>query len=194
MKAKDGLEILKLESARGWQNWLEKNHAQPEGVWLLHAKKASGKKTVSYAEAVDEALCYGWIDSLKQTFDELYYKQKYTPRKPRSVWSKINVDKAEKFIKEGKMQPSGLTAIEVAKANGEWARAYDSSRTMEIPKDFQAALNKNPKAKKFYKTLNKTNSYAICWRIQTAKRPETRAARIEKFISMLERGEKLYQA
>ena len=121
MKTKDGLEILNLKSAKDWHDWLGKNYSQQTGVWLLHAKKGSGKTTVSYMEAVDEALCYGWIDSLKQTFDDQYYKQKYTPRKPRSVWSKINVAKAERFIKEGRMRPSGLTAIEIAKANGEWA-------------------------------------------------------------------------
>ncbi len=192
MKAKDGLQILLFESPEDWRSWLQKHQAQTEGVWLLHAKKASGKKSVSYAEALDEALCYGWIDSQKQTYDELYYKQKYTPRRAKSIWSKVNVAKAEQFIKEGKMQPTGFAAIEAAKANGEWARAYDSGSTITTPKDFQAALNKNPKAKEFYASLNKTNTYAFCWRIQTAKKPETRQARIEKFISMLEHGEKLY--
>lgn len=181
-----------LESATKWRNWLEKHFAQTEGVWLLHAKKASGKKTVSYLEALDEALCYGWIDSLVQTYDESYYKQKYTPRCAKSVWSKVNVAKAEQLIKEGKMQPSGFAAIETAKANGEWARAYDSSKTMAMPKDFQTALDNNAKAKEFYKTLNKTNTYAILFHIQTAKKPETRMARIEKFVSILERGEKPY--
>jgi uncharacterized protein YdeI (YjbR/CyaY-like superfamily) len=192
VRAKDGLEILLFESAPDWYNWLKEHGSQTEGVWLLHAKKASGKKSVSYAEALNEALCFGWIDSQKQSYDELYYKQKYTPRRAKSVWSKVNVAKAEEFIKAGKMQPSGFAAIEMAKTNGEWARAYDSSTTMATPKDFQAALNKNSRAKKFYLTLNKTNTYAFCWRVQTAKKPETRKARIEKFVSMLERGEKLY--
>lgn len=192
MKAKDGLEILNIKSSADWHGWLEKHHSQQTGVWLLHAKKGGGQISVSYTEAVDEALCYGWIDSLKQTFDDLYYKQKYTPRKPRSVWSKINVAKAEQFIKDGRMRPSGLMAVEIAKANGEWARAYDPGSTMAVPKDFQEALNKNPRAKKFFLTLNKTNSYAILWRIQTTKRPETRTARIAKFVDMLNEGKKLY--
>lgn len=192
MKARDGLEIIKCKSAQEWHSWLEKHRSQEGGVWLLHAKKASGEKSVSYSEAVDEALCYGWIDSLKQTFDDKYYKQKYTPRRAKSVWSKVNVAKIKKLTKEGKMQPSGLAAVELAKANGEWARAYDSSSTITMPEDFQAALNKNPKANKFYKTLNKTNMYAFNWRLQTAKKPEIRKARIDKFVAMLERGEKLY--
>ncbi len=192
MKAKDGLEIIECKSQQQWHDWLAKHYSQTQGVWLLHAKKASGKKTVSYSEALDEAICYGWIDSLKQTFNEAYYKQKYTPRRAKSVWSKTNVAKAEQFIKEGKMQPSGLAVIEAAKTNGEWARAYDSSNTMAVPEDFQATLDNNPKAKKFYAALNKTNAYAFCWRIQTAKRTETRKVRIENFICMLERGEKLY--
>lgn len=186
------LPVLSFTSQQDWRNWLEENHNQPKGVWLKHAKKASGKTSVSYTEALDEALCYGWIDSLVQKYDDDYYLQKYTPRGPRSVWSKINVGKVEALINKGKMQPAGLAAIELAKQDGRWDAAYDSQSTSKVPEDFQAALDKNPKAKRFFETLTKANVYAFCWRIQTAKKPETRKARIERFIEMLNRGEKLH--
>ena len=148
--------------------------------------------SVSYAEALDEALCYGWIDSQKQSYDNDYFLQKYTPRGPKSVWSKINVAKVEALAKMGKMQPAGLAAIDLAKHDGRWEAAYDSSSSNEIPNDFLTELDQNPKAKQFFETLNKANVYGFCWRIQTANRPETRKARIEKFIDMLNRGEKLH--
>ena len=137
-------------------------------------------------------MCYGWIDSQKQAYDANYYLQKFTPRGPKSVWSKINVAKAEVLIKSGKMQAAGLAAINAAKQDGRWYAAYDSLSASVVPEDFQAALEKNPKAKQFFETLNKANVYAFCWRVQTAKNPETRIARIEKFIDMLNRGEKLH--
>lgn len=148
--------------------------------------------SVTYAEALEEALCYGWIDGQKQPYDNEYWLQKFTPRGPKSIWSKINVTKIEALIKFRKIQPSGLAAVEAAKLSGAWQTAYDSPSTTTIPKDFQAALDKNPKAKQFFETLNKANVYGFCWRVQTAKRPETRKARIEKFIDMLSRGEKLH--
>jgi uncharacterized protein YdeI (YjbR/CyaY-like superfamily) len=147
---------------------------------------------VSYQEALEEALCYGWIDSQKQAYDNDYYLQKFTPRGPKSIWSKNNVAKVESLINMGKMQPAGLAAIEAAKQDGRWNAAYDSPSASKVPEDFQAALDKNPKAKQFFATLNKANVYAFCWRVQTAKKPETRKARIEKFIDMLNRGEKLH--
>lgn len=186
------LPVLLFESQQDWHTWLEKNHSQPKGVWLKHAKKAFGKKSVSYAEALDEALCYGWIDSQMQAYDQYYYLQKFTPRGPKSVWSKINVAKVESLIKMGKMQPAGLAAIDLAKQDGRWGAAYDSPGASKVPEDFQVALDKNPKAKQFFETLNKANVYAFCWRVQTAKKLETRKARIEKFIDMLNRGEKLH--
>ncbi len=148
--------------------------------------------TVSYEEALEEALCYGWIDSQKQTYDKDYYLQKFTARGSKSVWSKINVAKAETLIKSERMQPSGLAAIEAAKKSGLWQAAYDSPSMSSVPEDFQIALDKNPDAKQYFETLNKTNVYAFCWRIQTAKKLETRKARIDKFIDMLNRGEKLH--
>lgn len=187
-----GLPVLLFASQKDWRAWLDKNNSQPQGVWLKHAKKSAGKMSVSYQEALEEALCYGWIDSQKQTYDSDYYLQKFTTRGPKSIWSKNNVAKAESLIKMGRMQPSGLAAVKAAKQDGRWDAAYDSPSTIVVPEDFQAALNKNPKAKQFFETLNKANVYAFCWRVQTAKKPETRMARIEKFIDMLNRGEKLH--
>jgi len=186
------LPVLLFTSKQDWHIWLDGNHSQHKGLWLKHAKKSSGKESVSYQEALEEALCYGWIDSQKQAYDSDYYLQKFTPRGPKSVWSKINVTKVEALTKVGKMQPAGLAAIESAKQDGRWDAAYDSPSASEIPEDFQAALDKNPKAKQFFETLNKANVYGFCWRVQTAKKSETRIARIEKFIDMLNRGEKLH--
>lgn len=186
------LPILFFRVQDDWRKWLEENHKQLQGVWLKHAKKSSGKISVNYAEALEEALCYGWIDSQKQAYDQDYFLQKFTPRGPKSVWSKINKAKAEELIGSGKMKPAGLAAINEAKQDGRWDAAYDSPSSSEVPADFQAALNKNPKAKQFFETLNKANVYGFCWRIQTAKKPETRKARIEKFIDMLNRGQKLH--
>lgn len=186
------LPVLLFASKQDWHVWLDENHSRHKGLWLKHAKKSSGKESVSYQEALEEALCYGWIDSQKQAYDHDYYLQKFTPRGAKSVWSKVNVAKAEALIKMGKMQPSGLAAITVAKRDGRWDAAYDSPSASKVPEDFQAALDKNPKAKQFFETLNKANVYAFCWRVQTAKKPETRKARIEKFIGMLNRNEKLH--
>lgn len=186
------LPVLLFSSQAEWHDWLEANHPRPQGVWLKHAKKASGKQSVSYDQAVEAALCYGWIDSQKQAYDNEYFLQKFTPREPKSIWSKVNVAKAEALIKTGRMQPAGLAAVEAAKADGRWAAAYDSASTSKVPDDFAAALELNPKAKEFFESLNRANVYAITWRIQTAKKPETRAARIKKFISLLNNGEKLH--
>ncbi len=186
------LPVRLFTTQESWRTWLEENHAQALGVWLKHAKKSSGKTSVSYTEALEEALCYGWIDSQKQAYDEDYFLQKFTPRGPKSVWSKVNVAKVEALTASGKMQPAGLAATALAKQDGRWDAAYDSQSTNKIPEDFLAALDKNPNAKQFFMTLNKANIYGFCWRIQTAKKSETRDARIEKFIDMLNRGEKLH--
>lgn len=186
------LPVMLFATPDAWRDWLAQNHQQPQGVWLKHAKKASGKQSVSYHEALEDALCFGWIDSQKQTYDNDYYLQKFTPRGPKSIWSKINVAKAEALIGSDRMQPAGLAAIDAAKHDGRWEAAYDSPGSNQIPADFQVALDANPAAKQFFATLNKTNVYSFCWRIQTAKKPETRTARIEKFIAMLARGEKLH--
>jgi uncharacterized protein YdeI (YjbR/CyaY-like superfamily) len=190
-KFKD-LPVSLFESREAWQDWLHKHHTQTQGLWLKLAKKASGRASVSYAEAVDEALCYGWIDAQKASYDSDYWLQKFTPRRPKSIWSKVNIAKVELLLKANKMQPAGLVAVETAKQTGAWQAAYDSSSMMLVPEDFQTELDKNPVAKQFFLTLNKAGTYAFCWRIQTAQRPETRQARIKKFINMLNKGEKLH--
>lgn len=186
------LPVLLFVSQHDWHGWLEENHNKHKGLWLKHAKKSSGKQSVSYGEALEEALCYGWIDSQKQAYDKDYFLQKFTPRGPKSVWSKNNVTKVESLIKARKVRPAGLAAIKSAKQDGRWDAAYDSPSASKVPEDFQAELDKNPKAKQFFETLNKANVYAFCWRVQTAKKPQTRKAKIEKFIEMLNRGEKLH--
>jgi len=175
-----------------WEAWLAKNHAKSPGLWLRIAKAASNMKSVSYAEAVDVALCYGWIDGHKKAFDEDTWIQRFTPRGKRSMWSKINREKAQRLIESGRMQSPGLDAIARAKESGHWESAYDSHRTATVPEDFQRALDAHPKAKKFFATISSTNRYAILYRIQTAKRAETRVRRIEQFIAMLESNEVLH--
>jgi len=161
-------------------------------VWLKVAKKDSGISSVTIPEALDIALCYGWIDGQRLGFDEKYYLQKYTLRRPKSLWSKINVEKVERLIASGQMKPAGFKAIEAAKADGRWARAYDSQKNISVPEDFQAALDKNKKANAFFVTLNSVNRYAILFRIHNAKKTETRTKRIRQFIEMLEKNEKIY--
>ena len=186
------LPIKLFKSQQAWTTWLDKNHAKSEGVWLQIAKKAGNVKTVTYTEAVEVALCYGWIDGQGKGLDDSAWLQKFTPRGPRSIWSKINRQKAEELIASGRMQPAGLAAIERAKQNGRWDNAYDSHRTAGVPADLQAALDANAKAKAFFATLDSTNRYAILFRLQTAKKAETRARRIAQFVGMLEKHEKLY--
>jgi uncharacterized protein YdeI (YjbR/CyaY-like superfamily) len=187
-----GLPVYQFETQKQWRAWLDKHHTQTSGVWLKIAKKATGIATVTYAEALDEALCYGWIDGQKNSYDGDYFLQRFTPRRPKSIWSKINIAKVAALTEAGKMKPGGLAAVTAAKADGRWAQAYDSHSTSTVPADFQAALDRNQQAKEFFATLNKTNTYAFLWRIQTAKKPVTRQARIEKFITMLANGEKLH--
>jgi uncharacterized protein YdeI (YjbR/CyaY-like superfamily) len=192
MELFNDLPVLLFTSQKDWHTWLAANHNQPKGVWLKHAKKSSDKESVSYQGALEEALCFGWIDSQKQAYDSDYYLQKFTPRGPKSVWSKVNVAKVDALIESGRMQPAGTVAVDTAKQSGAWQAAYDASSTTTVPEDFQAALDRDPEAKRFFETLNKANVYAFCWRLQTAKKSETRAARIEKFIDMLHRGQKLH--
>jgi uncharacterized protein YdeI (YjbR/CyaY-like superfamily) len=172
--------------------WLQENHAEARGIWLKIAKKDAVARSVSYAQALESALCYGWIDGQKAGFDEQYWLQKFTPRGPRSIWSKVNREKAMALIAEGKIQPAGLRQVELAKADGRWDSAYASQSTISIPDDFQRELDNDPEARSFFSTLDSANRYAILWRIHTAKRPETRAARIRKFVDMLAKHEKLH--
>lgn len=186
------LPLLPFESKKKWTDWLAKQHDKSAGVWLKLAKKDSGIPSVTYDEALEVALCYGWIDGQKKALDNKYWLQKFTPRGPKSIWSKINTEKAEKLIASGEMKPAGLKAIAAARADGRWETAYSSQKNMSVPDDFEAALDGNRKAKAFFATLNSANRYAILFRIQTAKKTETRARRIQQFVEMLERGEKLY--
>jgi uncharacterized protein YdeI (YjbR/CyaY-like superfamily) len=186
------LPIMPFEDQAVWAAWLANNHATSAGVWLRLAKKATGTPSVSYAEALEVALCYGWIDGQKKGYDDAWWLQKFTPRGPKSIWSNINKQKAQALIDSGQMQPAGLAAVERAKQDGRWDAAYDSQSRIDVPSDLQAELDRNPAAKAFFATLNSTNRYAILFRIQTAKKPETRAKRIQQFIGMLERHELLY--
>jgi uncharacterized protein YdeI (YjbR/CyaY-like superfamily) len=184
--------ITEFTTRDDWRAWLEAHHAGSPGVLLLIAKKGSARQTVSYTEALDVALCYGWIDSHKQAHDDSGWLQKFTPRGARSVWSKLNRERAERLIAGGEMRPSGLAEVERARADGRWAEAYDSPRTAVVPDDLQAGLEARPEAKAFFETLDSANRYAIIWRMQTAKKAETRERRLRQFIEMLERHEKLH--
>lgn len=190
-KSKDQ-PVMLFASKNAWASWLNKNQATSAGLWLRLAKKAAELESVTYAEALDVALCYGWIDGQKKSFDQESWLQKFTPRGTKSIWSKINREKAQELIEAGKMQPAGLQAIEKAKQDGRWDAAYDSQSKATVPDDLQAALDRNPQAKAFFATLNSVNRYAILFRIQTAKKVETRARRIQQFIQMLEKNEKLH--
>jgi uncharacterized protein YdeI (YjbR/CyaY-like superfamily) len=189
---KDGKPILQLASQADWEAWLDAEHASADGVWLKFAKKGSGVETVVYAEALDVALCYGWIDSQVSRLDERFYLQKFTPRRARSKWSQVNRAKIEELTKQGRMKPAGVEQVELAKADGRWDAAYASPANVEMPDDLQAALDASPKAAEFWEVLNKSNRFAIVYQLHDAKKPETRARRLEKFVGMLERGEKLY--
>ncbi|MBN2115592.1 MAG: YdeI/OmpD-associated family protein [Anaerolineales bacterium] len=187
------LPVLPFESKKNWADWLARQHDKSPGVWVKLAKKDSSIRSVTRDEALDVALCYGWIDGQGKSFDDKYWLQKFTPRRPKSIWSKINTEKVERLIASGEMKPAGLKAIEAAKRDGRWEAAYSSQKNITVPEDFQAALEKNKKAKAFFATLNSVNRYAILFRIHNAKRPETRARRIRQFLAMLARGEKIYE-
>lgn len=192
MESSKELLILGFATQQDWETWLAEHYADPTGIWLKIAKKATGAQSISYAEALESALCYGWIDGQKAAFDEQYWLQKFIPRRPKSVWSQINRDKANVLIEAGRMQPSGLLQVELARADGRWDAAYASQSGATMPDDLQEALNKNPLAHDFFLTLNSVNRYAIIFRVQTAKKAETRAAKIQKFVEMLAKGEKIY--
>lgn len=191
MKGKDGRPILAFATPKAFAAWLRANHAKSDGIWLKFAKKGSGIPSVTYAEALDEALCWGWIDSQTMSLDAKQYLQKFGPRRSKSMWSKINRGRVARLIKEKRMRPPGLAEVERAKADGRWADAYGGSALMKPPTDFLKALNARKKAKAFYTTLSKADTYAISWRILEAKKPETRARRIKQYVAMLARGEKL---
>ncbi len=191
MKNAEQFPTLLFETRQDWEAWLEEHQAEA-GIWLKIAKKGTGIPSITIAEALDSALCYGWIDGQRASFDGNYFLQKFTPRRPKSTWSKINCKKVAALTEAGRMRPAGLRQVELAKADGRWEAAYDAQSTMTVPDDFQSELEKNPTAKDFFATLNSQNRFAILFRIQTAKKPETRSARIQKFIDMLTRHEKIY--
>jgi uncharacterized protein YdeI (YjbR/CyaY-like superfamily) len=188
----DDLPILLFASKPELEAWLEENHEGAEGLWLKIAKKGSGVESVNYAEALELALCFGWIDSQKRGFDEAFFLQRFTPRRPRGKWSQINRTKAEELIAAGAMRSAGLTEVEAAKADGRWDAAYAGQRAATVPDDLRGELDRNKVAGEFFATLDSANRYAILYRLEEAKKPETRQRRLRKFIAMLERGEKIH--
>jgi len=183
------LPTLPFESKKKFADWLAKEHDKSAGVWMKLAKKATGIPSVTYAEALDVALCYGWIDGQRGSFDDKYFLQKFTPRRPKSIWSKINTEKVERLIVSGEMKLSGLKAVEAAKQDGRWDAAYKSQKNIEVPEDFKSALSRNKKAGTFFESLTGSKRYSFLFRIETAKKAETREKRIHQFVEMLEKGE-----
>ncbi|WP_114210983.1 YdeI/OmpD-associated family protein [Acidisarcina polymorpha] len=188
----DSSLIRLFPSKETWLEWLERHHVESTGLWLRLAKKNSSLQSVSYQEALETALCYGWIDGQRKPESDQAWLQRFSPRSNRSVWSKINRDKVLALISSGAMKPAGFAAIENAKKNGRWDAAYDSPAGAIVPDDLQAALDEHPKAQAFFESLNRANRYAVLWRIQTVKRVETRIRKIEQLVAMLERGEKFH--
>ena len=177
------IPIITFTDALAWREWLDKNYTDQTGVWIKIAKKASGIPSITYAEAVDEALCYGWIDGLKRSYDEQYFLQKFTPRRKRSSWSKVNINKVETLIETGRMQAPGFAEINLAKADGRWDAAYESQANAVIPDDLTTALTQNSEAKEFFESLTKAEKYSVLWRLMTATTP---AIRTKRLVSMIE--------
>lgn len=189
MIGKDGAPIILFETPKEWEQWLLKHHTDISAVWLRFYKKASGKKSINYDEALDEALCFGWIDGLVNAYDTESYLQRFTPRRPKGNWSKRNTEHIARLIKLGKMRPAGIQEVENAKKDGRWEAAYASPANITIPEDFLKALEKNKKAKTYFDSLSRTNFYAIAYRLATAKKPETYERRKQSILNMLEKGE-----
>jgi uncharacterized protein YdeI (YjbR/CyaY-like superfamily) len=185
-------QVLAFATQEAWEKWLGDNHADVPGVWLKIPKKDSGLDGVDYAQALESALCYGWIDGQKKKLDEQHWLQRFTPRRPGSKWSKVNRQKATELIERGRMRAAGLREVEKARADGRWEAAYASQSKATVPDDLQAALDAIPEARDFFSTLDSRNRYAILYRVQDAKKPETRAARIEKYVAMLAEKKKIY--
>ncbi len=185
-------EIIAFETKHAWEAWLRKNHTKTEGVWIRFAKKKSGIPSVTYDEALEVALCYGWIDGQGKGLDEKFHIQRWTPRRAKSMWSKRNRERVTELIEAGKMKPPGLREIERARADGRWDAAYDSPSTATVPEDLAKAFKRNAKARRFFETLDSSNRYAILHRLQTAKKPETRARRLAEFVEMLSDGRKIH--
>jgi uncharacterized protein YdeI (YjbR/CyaY-like superfamily) len=190
--ADDGLPQLAFASPAEWEAWLEQNHGESNGLWVKIAKKGTGIATVAYPEVLEVALAFGWIDGRRERLDDEWFLQRFTPRRARSRWSKINRDTAERLIAEGRMRPAGLAEVERAKEDGRWDAAYEGQRSIGVPDDLARELDARPEAKAFFEQLSSQNRYSILYRLQDAKRPETRARRLEKFVGMLEAGETIY--
>jgi uncharacterized protein YdeI (YjbR/CyaY-like superfamily) len=186
------LAVEEFASAAAWDRWLARHHADSPGVWLQIAKHGTGVETVTYPEAVEIALCHGWIDGQRRRRDDIYFQQRFTPRTPRSKWSKINCDRAEALIASGRMQAAGHAQVDAARADGRWDAAYSSPSAIEVPDDLAAALRRNAKARRAFDGLDGRNRYAVLYRIHDAKRPETRARRIEQFVTMLAEGRTIH--
>jgi uncharacterized protein YdeI (YjbR/CyaY-like superfamily) len=186
--AADDFETRTFASADDWEHWLDANHDSAAGVWVKIAKKASGIPSVAYPEVLEVALSYGWIDGLRRGHDDTWFLQKFTPRRARSRWSRINRDTATRLIEEGRMRPAGLREVERARADGRWDAAYESQRTIAVPDDLRRELDRNPRARETFDALNSQNRYAILYRLHDAKRPETRARRLEQFVAALAEG------
>jgi uncharacterized protein YdeI (YjbR/CyaY-like superfamily) len=191
MGAEDGLPTIYFASPAEWEEWLEGNY-ESTGVWIKMAKKDSGIESVRYPEVLESALCFGWIDGRREAFDQRYFLQRFTPRQPRSRWSRINREKAERLIAEGRMRPSGLAEVARAKEDGRWQAAYEGQKASTVPDDLQRELDARPRAQASFAGLSSQNRYAILYRLHDAKRPETRARRLAKFVAMLEAGETIY--
>jgi uncharacterized protein YdeI (YjbR/CyaY-like superfamily) len=192
MNAKLDQPVISFESGDAWEAWLAEHHATSPGLWLKFAKKGSGIATVSYSEALDVALCYGWIDGQKDKFDGDYWLQRFTPRRSRSKWSRINRDRVAALVASGAMKPVGLCEVERAKADGRWEAAYDGQRAAAVPDDLRHELEGNAAARELFATLDSANRYAILYRLQEAKKPETRARRLKTFVTMLSEGKKIH--
>ena len=192
MPEKQGLPVLAFASPQEWEDWLAEHHDTDKGVWVTFAKKGADAATVTYPEAVEVALCFGWIDGQAARLDDSFWLQRFTPRGPRSKWSQINCARAERLVEAGRMHSAGLAAIEAARQDGRWDAAYAPPSTATVPPDLQAALAANPDAAAFFATLSGTNRYAILYRVEDAKRPETRARRITKYVEMLARNETIH--
>ncbi len=192
MGAEDGLPTIFFASEAEWERWLTENHVASKGVWVKVAKKATGIESVRYPEVLETALCFGWIDGRREALDELHFLQRFTPRRARSPWSRINREKVERLMAEGRLRPAGISEMERAQADGRWAAAYAGQKAMTVPDDLQRELDARPEAKAFFAELSSQNRYAILYRLQDAKRAETRARRLAKFVAMLEAGEAIH--
>jgi len=190
--ADDGNPKIPFASAAEWERWLEDNHTSSDGVWIKMAKKGADIESVRYPEVLESAICFGWIDARREALDERYFLQRFTPRRQRSRWSRINREKAERLITDGRMRPAGLAEVERAKTDGRWKAAYEGQKRSTVPDDLQRELDTRPKAKAFFAELSSQNRYAIIYRLNDAKKPETRARRLAKFVAMLEAGETIH--